>query len=101
MLNCHRSASPPSAFRIESAPKEVQDYIASVQNLNPTGLIDSGLRTGQVNGQPFGPNEAVSLIQAKLSDGTFTKDHLNALKDKHPVLSEPLNDLIAASLAAG
>lgn len=87
-------------FRIESAPKEVQDYIASVQNLNPTGLIDSGLRTGQVNGQPFGPNEAVSLIQQKMVDGTFTKDHLNALKDKHPVLSEPLNDLIAASLAA-
>ena len=63
-----------------------------------SGLIDTGLKTGQANNKPFAPNDAIQIIRAGRKEGIFDETDIDRFREKYPQLMGGLNDVVTESL---
>ena len=57
--------------------------------------INEGLKTGEYEGVPFTPQNAIGIIKEAQDRGIFDTADLDRFKDKYPQLSDGINGLIA------
>uniref|UniRef100_A0A6M3JF17 Putative regulatory protein n=1 Tax=viral metagenome TaxID=1070528 RepID=A0A6M3JF17_9ZZZZ len=56
--------------------------------------IDTGLRTGQVDGKEFTPDHALELVRRGLQENIYTTEDVDKFKAVYPGLREGLNEII-------
>jgi hypothetical protein len=60
--------------------------------------INEGLKTGEYEGVPFTPQNAIGIIKEAQDRGIFDTADLDRFKDKYPQLSDGINGLIAENV---
>jgi len=60
--------------------------------------INEGLKTGEYEGVPFTPQNAIGIIKEAQDRGIFDTADLDRFKDKYPQLRDGLNGLIADNI---
>jgi len=60
--------------------------------------IESGLTTGELDGQPFTEDNALDFIRQGVAGDIFTKEDIEGFKEKYPGLRSGLNILIAVQV---
>jgi hypothetical protein len=60
--------------------------------------IKEGLETGQLDGGPFTPGNALEIIREGQNSGIYDSDSLERFKERYPQLRDGLNGIIAESV---
>ena len=82
---------PMTEPEISPAPsKETASEAATLTN-----MIDEGMTTGEINGQPFTPEIATGIIQEAYVDKALTDEDLDNFREKYPDLRPIVNDIIS------
>ena len=87
--------------RIQEArtPREENEIIERLKAGAITAdFINTGLKTGEFEGKPFTPQDALDMIGRAQEVGIFDTDDLDRFKDKYPALRDGINGLIAENL---
>lgn len=73
-------------------------YGAIIQKLQDgaayTDIIDTGLKTGQYDGKPFTPDNALKIIREERNNGIYDSNDIDKFKDIYPQLRDGLNNII-------
>lgn len=81
----------------ETNPDEVSDILEKgekeQQSETLSSIINEGVSTGEVNGQPFTQEQALETIQEAYSDNVFTDEHIKQFKEAYPDLRAGLNEI--------
>jgi predicted GNAT family acetyltransferase len=65
-----------------------------------TNMIDEGMTTGGINGQPFTPEIATGIIREAYADKVLTGEDLDNFREKYPDLRPIVNDIIGEKVKA-
>ena len=61
-------------------------------------MIDEGMTTGKINGEPFTPEIATGIIQEAYADKALTDEDLDNFREKYPDLRPVVNDIIGENV---
>jgi hypothetical protein len=79
---------------------ETEQYLVKMKlGAHATEIIDEGLKTGKIDGEPFNPDHALTIIKDFKEKGIYTDENIDNFKAKYPQLGDGLNDIIKNDFA--